>query len=235
MTKRTLVAAVVLTAVAIALTAASSQTTVVEFKRAQMRVEVNATDGDAGLQIDLDHEPWRWISVRRPDGQKILDVQNRGVLKDFGLTELFTESSEPPFDEFPLDEFKKLFPAGNYTFEGLTIDGIKMKSTVTLTHDFPAGPEITSPSEGSTVSSDGLVVRWNPVTEPAGINVVAYQILVINDLDPQKTFSATVPSAIHQMAIPADFLALAGAYKVEVLAIEVSGNQTLSEVAFNIG
>ena len=102
----------------ITLTAAASQNETIEFKRAHMRVEINATDSDAGLQIDLDHEPWRSISVRDPNGRKILDVLNRGVLKGYGLTELFSESSEPPFDEFPLEEFKKLFPAGDYTFEG---------------------------------------------------------------------------------------------------------------------
>lgn len=55
------------------------------------------------------------------------------MLKDYGLTELFSESSEPPFTEFPFAEFKKLFPEGQYTFTGQTIAGVKVKSLVTLT------------------------------------------------------------------------------------------------------
>ncbi|MDP3983523.1 MAG: hypothetical protein Q8Q52_00765 [Acidimicrobiia bacterium] len=220
---------------AVALTATASQRETVEFKRAQLRVEINATDGDAGLQIDLDHEPWRSLTVRDPDGKKILDVVNHGVLKGYGLTELFSESSEPAFDEFPLEEFQKLFPAGGYTFEGLTIDGIKMMSTVTLTHDFPAGPEFVSPVEDSDVPADGLVVEWLPVTAPAGIQIVAYQVLVILEDDPTKVFSATLPTGVTSMAVPAEFLTIAGEYKAEVLAIEQSGNQTLSEVAFTVG
>jgi len=107
---------------------ASASAPVVEFKRAQLRVEVNSTDGDAGFQIDLDHEPWRSVTLRTPDGQKILDVINLGVLRGYGLTELFSESSEPPFTEFPLAQFKKLFPEGDYVLEGVAIDGTLMRN-----------------------------------------------------------------------------------------------------------
>ncbi|MGI8516941.1 MAG: hypothetical protein ACR2ME_01160 [Acidimicrobiia bacterium] len=233
--KRTVVALLALLAMAVSLTATASQSTTVEFKRAQLRVEINSTDGDAGLQIDLDHEPWREISLRDPNGTKILDVVNRGVLEGYGLTELFSESSEPPFTEFPLDEFKKLFPAGDYTFAGVTIDGVRMMSTVTLTHDFPAGPVVVSPLEGSTVRPNRLVVEWKPVTAPAGIRIVAYQVLVISEDDPTMVLSAKVPANVTRLAVPAGFLKTPGAYKAEVLAIEQSGNQTLTEVAFTIG
>src|SRR5687767_14334065 len=91
-----LLLAVSLAAIPIAAAAASISATV-EFNRAQLRVEINATDGDGGLQIDLDHDPWRSLSLTRPDGQHIFEVHNRGVLQDLGLTELFSESSEPPF------------------------------------------------------------------------------------------------------------------------------------------
>jgi hypothetical protein len=220
---------------AVILPACASQEAAVEFKRAQMRVEINATDLDAGLQIDLDHEPWRSITIQDPNGNKILDVVTDGVLEGYGLTELFSESSEPPFDEFPLEEFLMLFPAGDYTFEGVTIDGVKMLSTVTLTHDFPDGPEITSPDEDSTVPAEGLTVEWMPVDTPIGINVVTYQVLVISEDDPTKVLSAFVPPDVNSFDVPAEFLALTGAYKVEVLAIEESGNQTLSEIAFTVG
>ena len=233
--KRIVIALVSLIIGAVALSAAASQTATEEFKRAQMRVEINSTDLDAGLQIDLDHEPWRSISVEDPNGKKMLDVVNHGVLKGYGLTELFSESSEPPFDEFPLEDFLKLFPAGDYTFEGVTIDGVKMLSTVTLTHDFPDGPEVISPVEDSTVPADGLTLEWVPVETPIGINVVTYQVLVISEDDPTKVLSAFVPAAVNSFDVPAEFLTVAGAYKVEVLAIEESGNQTLSEVAFTVG
>ena len=213
---------------------ASASAPVVEFKRAQLRVEVNSTDGDAGFQIDLDHEPWRSVTLRTPDRQKVLDVINLGVLRGYGLTELFSESSEPPFTEFPLAQFKKLFPEGDYVLEGVAIDGTLMRSVVTLTHDFPAGPKITAPIADSTVGADELVVRWKPVTRPAGIKIVAYEVLVVSDADPVRVFSVDLPANATSVAVPAEFL-LDGDYKVEVLAIEKSGNQTLSEIAFTVG
>lgn len=204
----------------------------VEFKKATLIVETNATDGDAGLHVSIDHEPWKSFSITRPDGQEILDVRNRGVLREYGLTELFSESSEPPFTEFPFAEFKNLFPEGRYTFSGQTIDGVQMKSLVTLTHNIPAGPEITSPAEGSTVPADAVVVEWLPVTEPAGIEIKGYQVLVVRD-DPKLVLDATLPADATRLSIPAEFLQ-SGAYKVEVLAIEKGGNQTLTEVAFTV-
>jgi hypothetical protein len=40
--------------------------------------------------------------VFRPDGQRIAEFATAGPVNDYGLTELFSESSEPPFTEFPL-------------------------------------------------------------------------------------------------------------------------------------
>lgn len=203
----------------------------VEFEEAKLRVEINATDGDAGLQIDLDHEPWNSIRLETPGGQVILDVKNRGILLDYGLTELFSESSEPPFTEFSLDEFKRLFPEGEYVFTGKAVDGSRMKSTFTLTHDFPAGPEILSPEEDATLTADQLVVKWEPGDQPAKVEITRYQVLVGSEEDPDRELSLFLPPEARSLAIPSEFL-LPGEYKVEVLAIEKSGNQTLTEVPF---
>jgi hypothetical protein len=234
MTRRAwlVVAAAVLAAIPMTVDAASAEAPV-PFNRAQLRVEINSTDGDAGLQIDLDHDPWRSIRLIAPDGRVLADVVNRGVLKGYGLTELFSESSEPPLTTFPLSKFKKLFPAGSYVLEGREIDGTPMRSTVALTHEFPAGPEITAPEEDATVGRSNVVIRWNPVTEPAGIDIVRYQVLVVDDRDPVHTLSLFLPASARSIAIPRGFLS-PGDYKTEVLAIEKGGNQTLSEVAFSV-
>lgn len=230
MRKRLLAALVVVLATA-GLVFAREGGGAVQFKEARLIVETNATDGDAGLQVFLDHEPWRSISISRPDGEKIVDVQTRGVLRDYGLTELFSESSEPPFTEFPLAEFKKLFPEGRYTFAGETIEGTKMQSRVLLTHDFPPGPEISSPEDGSTLSADQVVVSWEPVDDD---DVVSYQVLVTREADPLRVFSADVSSAVTQFHVPSEFFELGSTYKAEVLAVNDSGNQTLTEVEFEV-
>jgi len=224
-----LIAAIVVGPSLAACTTASSDA--VPFKEATLIVETNATDGDAGLQVFLDHEPWKSISISRPDGSTILDVGTAGILSDYGLTELFSESSEPPFTEFPIEEFVQLFPAGDYTFAGETIEGTTMKSVVTLSHDFPAGPEILAPEEDASVPAAEVVVRWGPGEQPAGIEIVGYRVLVTNE-DPLRVFSADLPPTASELSVPAEFIEPGVEYKVEVMAIEASGNQTLTELTF---
>lgn len=204
----------------------------VEFSDARLKVEINATDGDAGLQVFLDGEAWNQVELVDPQGNQVVDVDVTGRAEDYGLTELFSESSEPPFEEFPLERFKELFPEGTYTFRGTTIGGTPMTGTAILSHDFPDGPEILSPLAGSRVSRDEVVVEWFPVTTPAGIDIVGYQVLVVQEEPEQRVFSADLPATATRVSVPVEFVQPRTEYKVEVLAIEASGNQTLTELTF---
>jgi Fibronectin type III domain len=204
----------------------------VEFADARLKVEINATDGDAGLQIFLDGEAWNRVELLDPDGNALVDVDVTGRAENYGLTELFSESSEPPFVEFPLDQFKALFPEGTYTFRGTTIDGAPMTGTATLTHDFPDGPDILSPTADSKVPADQVVVQWAPVTTPAGIDITGYQVLVEQEEPVLRVFSADLPATATTLSVPAEFVQPRTEYKVEVLAIESGGNQTLTELTF---
>ena len=217
---------------AAAVGAGGAQTKPVEFSDARLKVEINATDGDAGLQLFLDGEPWNEVELVDPDGDVVVDVDVSGRARNFGLTELFSESSEPPFTEFPLEQFKQLFPEGTYRFRGTTIDGAPMTGSATLTHDFPAGPEILSPVAGSRVARDQVVVKWAPVTTPAGIDIAGYQVLVVQEEPVLRVFSADLPATATRLSIPAQFVQPRTEYKVEVLAIESGGNQTLTELTF---
>jgi hypothetical protein len=217
--------------------ATSTNPTTASFDDARLKIEYNATDGDAGLQFFIDAEAWRHVTVTNPQGDTVLDVDAATVIRNYGLSELFSESSEPPFDEFPFAEFKKLFPEGVYTFRGQDLDGQQLESTFTLTHAVPDGPTITSPAEGATLAPDGVTVTWQPVTTPAGINIVAYEVIVVADESglgtAERTVDVTLPPTATHMAVPPEFFT-PGGYKTEVLAIEQSGNQTLTEVAFTV-
>lgn len=211
--------------------ATRAHVTTIPFDDSTLIIEVNSTDGDAGLQFFLDGEPWRSVEVSGPDGQKVLDVDAGGDLKDLGLTELFSESNEPPFDELPLEEFLARFPAGEYTFSGKTIEGERLTGTATLTHDIPAGPVVVSPEEDAVVPPDDVVVVWEPVTEPAGIDIVGYQVIVERE-DPLRVFQVDLPPTATSVTVPPEFLQANTDYGVEVLAIEASGNQTITETGF---
>lgn len=211
--------------------AASAKGGPIPFAEARMIIEVNATDGDAGLQVFLDGEPWRSVQIHAPDGRQILDIQATGDLKNFGLTELFSESSEPPFAEFPLGEFKALFPEGEYRLVGTTVDRATLEGTATLTHDIPEGPVIIQPEEDGTVPSKRAVVSWEPASQPEGVEIAGYQVIVTRE-EPLRVFSVDLPADATKVSIPVGFLEPDVEYKVEVLAIEENGNQTLTEISF---
>jgi fibronectin type III domain protein len=198
-----------------------------------MIVEVNATDGEAGLQVFLDADPWRSMTITDPDGETVLVVNTKQHLRNHGLTELFSESSEPSFDELPLRKFKRLFPEGRYTFRGRTIEGRRLVGAARLSHDIPDEPKITSPAEGATVSRDDAVASWDPVAESNGVDVTGYRAIVERE-DPLRVFSVDLPASVTGVTIPSEFLEPGTEYKLEVQAIEASGNQTLTEVSFRV-
>jgi len=204
----------------------------IRLEDATIIVELNDTDDDAGLQVFLDGEPWSSMTVSRPGGRKILDVDAKGRLKNFGLTELFSETNEPEFAELPLKKFKQRFPEGRYTFVGRTIEGRKLIGKAKLSHDIPDGPQITSPAAGSTVSSNNLVASWTPASQP-GIEIEGYRAIVERE-DPLRVFSVDLPASQTSVTIPSEFLEPGTDYKLEVQTIEVSGNQTISEITFRV-
>jgi hypothetical protein len=198
-----------------------------------MIIEVNSTDRDAGLQVFLDGEPWTAMAVFAPGGRKILDVDAKGRLNRFGLTELFSESHEPEFSELPLGKFKRRFPEGRYRFAGRTTEGRKLIGSARFSHDIPGGPTIVSPTAGATVPENNVVASWTPAPEPPGVDVVGYRAIVERD-NPLRVFNADLPASVTSVTIPAEYLEPGNEYKLEVQAIEESGNQTISELSFRV-
>jgi hypothetical protein len=136
-------------------------------------------------------------------------------------------------------------PEGDYTIAGSAMENGeslgKTEGIAWLTHDIPAGPELLSPAAGATVPTTGLVASWGAVTETVTgdpVNIIAYQLIIEKDEPPHPHMigkiglSIYVPASITSMAIPDGFLEPGTAYKWEVLAIEESGNQTLSSGEF---
>lgn len=216
----------------------------IPLKEAKLIIEHNATDEDTGFQAFVDSEGWSRLELTGPNGV-LLRFEGKGELGELGLTELFFETVEPENADLPIDELLEDFPAGRYTFGGREmIDGESSgdtAATAVFTHDIPAGPALLSPAEGAAVPSTGLVVRWGAVDRTirgAPVAIVAYQLIVERDVDPHPNMigkwglSMYVPASVTSMAIPDGFLEPGTAYKWEVLAIETSGNQTLSSGAF---
>lgn len=217
---------------------ARSRPPVVELGDARLKFEINATDGDGGVQVFLDAEPWARMSIFDPGGRRIFTSVTKGSIGQQGGTELFLESGEPTFDEVPLEELLDRFPEGTYEFRGRGVDGERLVGSAELTHDLPEGPVLVSPTEGDGPQDpDDTTVAWEPVAPANGSPIIAYQVIVVDpetglEALPKVTLDVMMPPSATSLDIPPGFLEPGTEYEWEVLAIEESGNQTLSSSVF---
>lgn len=221
------------------------------FEEVAVNIEVNATDADAGVQFFLDGGPWKRARIKDPNGKTVFSVSMQGKLKKFGGTENFTESNEPNFvEEMTLPEILEFLPEGEYTFDGRTIENEKLEGAEELTHDLPCGPGGISPALDAVVDPTmPVMISWAAVvnkidtTTDEGdcdvtdfdITIVAYEIIVENESteDPTEEFTIKVPAGVTSVTLPPEFIIPDSEYKFEILAIEESGNQTITESFFS--
>lgn len=216
----------------------------VALEDAVMRVEVNSTDQDAGFQVFLDGEGWKKVSVRGPDRRPILNVRVGGGVKWIGGgTELFLETAEPEYEDLgELQDLLDFLPEGDYEFFGRTVEeNLKLVGTAELTHVVPAGPVITAPSSASDdecaegVPANAAIVSWEPVTTDifgsSDIEIVGYQVIV-EDEESGRSFQVDLPADATQVTVSPEVLEPDTEYKFEILAIEESDNQTITESCF---
>ncbi|MDF1551543.1 MAG: hypothetical protein P1P84_00710 [Deferrisomatales bacterium] len=222
------------------------------FKEAQFFIEYNSSAGDTGVQVFLDDDNWRRITISDPDDHVLFTVKGQSQLGRQGLTELFFESVEPELADLPIVEFLERFPEGAYEFEGIRNDGIDLESEVEFTHVIPCGPEVT-PEEGEVLNRRRIEIGWDEVTQvvdpvqtdAAGETVCVdpgylgqelwidtYQVIVEND---DIHLIVDLPADARQLTVPPELLEENTAYKFEVLAKEESGNQTITESFFCTG
>ena len=83
------------------------------------------------------------------------------------------------------------------------------------------------------VARDDVVIRWRPGSQPAGVDIVAYQVVVTRE-DPLRVMEVKLPALARTLTVPAQFLQPGVEYTYEVVAIDRSGNQTLTETSFTV-
>jgi hypothetical protein len=104
-----------------------------------------------------------------------------------------------------------------------------LKTTSRFKHAIPAGPVVQT----EVVNGD-IVINWQPVNLPPPgfpnerITIGGYQVIG----DP---FQVTLPASTFKVTLPKEFTASlrAGSHGYEVLAIDASGNQTITAGTFN--
>ncbi len=201
----------------------------IPLKEAHIYWEYNDSANDLGVHVKLDGEDWLKLRITNPRGKLLFNVTAAGPYKNLGLTELFYEGAEPSLDDVPLEDLLKLFPEGEYEFEGITVDGEETEGEAFFSHAIPDGPDVFATLAGS----DYLRIDWTAVSAPPPgfpdreIDVVGYQVLV-------DGFEVTVPASVLSLTVSPEFVATLepGEHAFEVLAIDASGNQSITEGSF---
>jgi hypothetical protein len=162
--------------------------------------QLNDTDGDLGIHLLIDGEPWKTLEIDDPRDRRILLTNLQGRLRRQGLTEFKFESAEPDFETVPADRFFRRFPEGEYDLEARRLDGGEYETTALISHVLPAPPMVLSVDgmeideeceEVVTTSlSTAPELSWEAVTmshpmlgtlPPTDIGIVRYEVAVERD------------------------------------------------------
>lgn len=215
-----------------------------KLKQAKIIIEHNATDNDTGFQAFVDADGWEKLEIIGPKGL-VAEYYGRESVGDLGMTELFMETHEPENAKMPLKTLLAKMPAGAYEFRATASklggqSGV-MSGEAALTHKIPAGVTLIAPAENAIVPIADLKMQWQgsvKALDGTDITLISYQLIVEKVEDPhanmigKRGLSMYLAPATTEMTVPAAMLQAASEYKWEVLAIEESGNQTLTEGTF---
>ena len=215
-----------------------------QIDEAKLYFEFQSTDNDTGIHGMFDSSGFSELCISGPEGGPFLAVKPQGTLGAFALGGIFFESREPKASEMSQQEVLDLFPAGNYDLVGTAFNGDALFGSAVVSHDIPAPPRITAPAEGALVDPNDLVIRWDPVTETIDgdpLTLVGYEVIVTNEdkdgADPNgmshPIMSTHVVPSVSSLTVPPEFLEPATEYELEIIAIEESGNQTITVLFFD--
>jgi len=99
-----------------------------------------------------------------------------------------------------------------------------------LSHAVPNGPAVRA-----EVGDDTLTIHWEQADGPPDgfprkrIDIVGYQVIV-------ESFQLTLPASSREVTVPAEFVEAVGPgeHPFEVLAIDASGAQSITEGVFTL-
>ena len=223
------------------------------YSKSDVFFELNHTDGDLGIHARVDGDGWQRLSIDGPGKDRMLEVVVEGRLRAQGLTELFTESAEPGFDDLSPKEFFARFPEGDYTLYGTTTEGKSLSGMASLTHVMPAPPKNlkvsglhfpTNCAKGPIPAvAKPVMITWDPVTrshpdigKDGMVKVVKYEMVVAREAPTALQLSVDLPPTAKSFRVPASFVELdsGDGFKFEIVVREESGNQTVYETCFKV-
>jgi len=211
-------------AAALAVCSAPATAAPARFEEAAVRLEQNATDGDAEIVLEIKSGSVGLdrLSVVAPDGHTVLDLTCPEPAK-LGLRQFVLESPEPRDPA----AVTMAFPAGAYVVRGRTVDGRDLESTAELRHELPATARFVNPEEDAEdVMIDGLEIRWEG---PPGIERWDIEI---EDEESGRIVTATLSGRATSFSVPAGFLEEGAEYTLAIGAVDGTGNKSVVETSF---
>jgi hypothetical protein len=219
-----------------------------EFEEAWFNIELNASDRDVGVRGFVDGEPWKEVEIENPKGRTIAEIEAEKSMKRQGFAELFFESGEPILSDVSFRKFLRRFPEGTYEFEGETIEGDEIEGEADFTHVIPCGPDDTLDADFGT-NPGSVTISWSEptqvvdpeatdatggtaieCTDPDEPLVIDGYEVIIEGEEIELTFK--LPVVITELVLPLDLFEGGEDYEYEVIVIEESGNQTITEAEF---
>lgn len=220
------------------------------FAEASIYFELNDTDGDLGIHALIDGEPWKKLEIEDAHERRLLNIRLTGRLRRQGLTELFFESAEPPFDELSPEDFFRRFPEGTYEIEAKTLEGGELESEVEVSHVMPGRPgNVTVSGVPKAEDCDveplpevgmPIVIDWDAVTEShpdigtpeVPVEVDKYQVVIEREEPTPLVLSVDLSPDVTQLEIPPGLVSAGEEIKFEILVRGENGNQTAVESCF---
>jgi hypothetical protein len=214
-----------------------------EIADAKLYIEYNSTDEDLGIHGYLADDGWSELCVYNPGGELILGIKPQAQLKDVTMASVFFEGREPTLDEFGFEELTN-FPEGQYEVRALSYDGVAKVGKATFSHAVPAPPVITYPplvekenAADALIPTTEMVVTWENVIETMdgrSLTISGYEVIItkVEHEDPhgfsRPIYDVHVSPEHDSLSVPSEFLEADTVYELEVLALEESGNQTIT-------
>ncbi|MGQ0605183.1 MAG: hypothetical protein ACT4QE_26195 [Anaerolineales bacterium] len=215
---------------------------------AKLIIEYHHTAGDIGVHGAFDDHGWSELCVYDPSGVQVLAVKPQAQLKGLTIAGIFFESREPPMAEFSFADLEAKFPEGQYEVRGTNQDGTRLAGVATFSHAVPAPPAVTAPELATEeqaadviVPIHDLVIQWEAVTQTVGgipVTITGYEVILtkVEHHDPhgfsQPIYDVHLSPDRTSLAVPVEFLEPQTVYELEVLALETSGNQTITSGFF---
>lgn len=197
----------------------------VPFAVASVRLEHNATDGDAEVVFEVvgGKEGLAKLTVVSPGGRTIIDFTAPDASASLGIRQFRFETPEPR----DVKRLTAAYPEGVYTFVGATAGGARLHGEATLSHKLPATASLLRPAVNARgVDARNLKITWSPAK-----SAVAY-IVKIEEGKLAVSLTSTLPGSVAAFGVPEGFLRPGMEYKLAIGAVSGNGNISFVETTF---